>query len=440
MIELFRPCSFILLFVFLPIFSGAQNNNYSLENFFIEEGFPVTRINNINQDKNGIMWFCSEKQIHSFNGSNFKLELEFNNTDFSPNVILFDNRGNKWLFQLKQRSSTSYHSIITNMKIFDEKNQELDIDKYTGIENLLVEKFIQNKDGIIYLKFEDQFYAFDKEPIKLNLPETTKSLIFINDKYAIINKEKGGCAIDVNSNKVIYEFPNALIYKARTNKEKIYLRYSNGELHSFIPESKEFKLISKSVLRITDNFSDYRFDQSGEMWIIRLRSLSTFDMKTEREINFTNNQSYPFRPYNTTSFIDREGNIWIGTNLGVNKITEHHNKLFQRSSPFNYSTRTLEQLDENELFVSTYSGSFIYNLKTQKSKKISDTEVIFEMIKEGENYYTIDRDNLLVKKTLDPNRVLKSKLFEREYNNGQHPGSILKHSNGQKLLSEVANY
>lgn len=424
----------IICIVLFPFRTFTQIDNHSIENFFIEEGFPIIRILHINQDKDGLMWFCSENQLYSYNGSQFNLELEFSNSDFALGKILFDNNGNKWLLDVSQPAYYAFHWKINKIKIFDANNKPIDPNKYIGSDFNNIAKIYQNSKGVIIYKIGKEYFRFDQSKTKLSLPEETNSIVYSNDKIALINHSTGASIINLKTHKSLIDYTNVRTYKVREHNGKIYIRFSNGEFHSFDLAKQKSQLISQSILKINKTYSDFFFDNSGSMWFIKLRSLSLFDLENNIKIDFNSNDAYPSLPYNTTAFKDREGNIWVGTNLGVNKITGHKNKMFKTSDPFNFSTRKVIQINEEELFVSTYSGQFVYNLKSSDFQKISETEVIFEGINDDGFYYVIDRNNELKKVILTPYSSQKTVQFDIKYNAGRYPGTLLKLSTGKKYL------
>jgi len=290
-----RTCNsafYTILILLLPLGLSSQVNNYRIENFFIEEGFPVIRVLDINQDQEGIIWFCSEKQLHSFNGSQFNLKLEFSNSDFFLSKILFDNNGNKWLLDLNRTNSYSFHSIVNEIKIFDKNNKELNFEEYLGLGDIKVDRLYQSSSGIISFKVGKRFYSFDKTKKELILPEETISLVFCNDEQAIINNPEGAFVINLATNEILHEFKDLFAYKVRDHEGKFYLQFVNGSLYSYNIESNQSELISTSILKINDLFSDFLFDKSGKIWVVRLRSLTLYDYKENKKLDFTNSTSF----------------------------------------------------------------------------------------------------------------------------------------------------
>ena len=242
--------------------SFSQFDNYSIENFFIEEGFPVIRIQDINQDQDGVMWFCSEKQLHSFNGSQFNLELEFSNSDFSVNKIFFDNNGYKWLIDFIKVSSYNINSIIGNIKIYDTKNEEVDVTSYLGIEKLKIKQVYQSNSGKLTLKVQDKYFIFDKSSKELVFPKGTVSLAFTNDNYALLNRANSSFLYNLVTKEIIQEFGEVLSYKAREYMGSLFIRFSTEELHSYDIKNQKQKFISDQILRLDNLFTDYIFDNT----------------------------------------------------------------------------------------------------------------------------------------------------------------------------------
>ncbi len=427
------PVMFLLFIVFNSPSSYSQGNNYTFENFFIKEGFPVTRVLSINQDKEGLIWLCSESQIYSFDGSQFKLEIEFNKANFFPYRILFDNNGNKWLIEIIKPSANPKYARVNNVKIFNENNEELDLKKYLNLDKEKILRVYQNENGIISFKSEDGFYYFNQETKRHRLPINTKEFIYSTDEITFINTNTKGLLIDKETLEVLERFDQKML-RIKSHENDFYIQFENEKFYKYNQNSKALELISENALAFNNEYNEYLFDDSGDLWIVKQRRVSRYDFNENKEINFRTDINNKAIPFITATYKDREGNLWFGTNLGLNKITVHKNAIFKNSGSFDKSTRTIVQLNENELFVSSYEGDFIYNIESNIATKTSDRDVILAAIKENEYYYTINTHNLLRKETLKPNKVIKEKKFSYIQFAGRYPGSLIRLSNGKKYL------
>ena len=422
---------FMLNFLLFPINSNSQIKNYSVENLFVDEGFPVIRIFNISQDNDGLIWICSERKLHTFNGSQFELKLDFTKINFYPKRVYFDNNGNKWLQEFSKLVASRYNTSLERVKIFNKANQEIDVEEYIGFDGASINKLDQKANGEIIIQNGKSFYSFDKKISNLDLPKGTKSYAYSDNEIYLINNEKGSIVLDQKNKNTLYSFDNLKAYKVRLYKDVIYILFTDGSFRMYDKTTNQGSLISNSLLN-HELLSDFLFDSNGDIWIIKRRKISIYNLDKKQEVELTSDN--PSIPYYTSVLYDQEKNMWLGTNLGINKLTKKKKAFFESPIDFNYSTRNITQISDEEIFISTYSGDFIYNLKKSSSTKIKDFGVILEMIKNNEHYYAINKKNILSKRSLIDNEVINEVQFPRKYKEGRHPGSLLKTTRGQMFL------
>jgi len=430
----FRPFKLLLtIFVLFSIVINAQEDDFEVENFFIDEGLPNTRVKAINQDESGLIWLCLSNQLYTFNGSQFEFQLDFKNNN--PEALLFDNNGNKWIYQVSPLVAEPWNTKIKETKIYDKNNQEIDLEEYLGINDPKIDRLYQGKEGIISIQIGSTFYAFDKKVERLNFPEDINKNCYISKNLAVITKKSSSYIFDRNTNEIIHHFKDINCVKGKYYNELIYLYFSNGVIQSFDPDTKSLKMIRASAGN-EDPIRFMEYDDWGNLWLLKKNNLYLNNIETKKEINFTKGHKYPSLPYNISAFKDREDNIWVGTNTGLNRIYRKPKALFENSGKLNYSTRNITQLTDNELFVSTYSGNYIYDLETFEYQLISDLNVITGMLEEDGYYYSISRQMQFRKDKISSKGIENQKLyaFQEKYKYGRFPGTLLKLSNGKKYL------
>lgn len=77
---------FILLVLLLP-YPIAMAQNVTLKNFKQEDGLPSKEVYDIFQDKNGVMWFATDRGLANYNGTQFK---KFEPKDGLADITVFD--------------------------------------------------------------------------------------------------------------------------------------------------------------------------------------------------------------------------------------------------------------------------------------------------------------------------------------------------------------
>lgn len=76
----------ILLVLLLP-YPTAMAQNVTLKNFKQEDGLPSNEVYDIFQDKNGVMWFATDRGLANYNGTQFK---KFEPKDGLTDITIFD--------------------------------------------------------------------------------------------------------------------------------------------------------------------------------------------------------------------------------------------------------------------------------------------------------------------------------------------------------------
>lgn len=77
----------LILLVFLLPYYNVMAQNVTLRNFKQEDGLPSNEVYDIFQDKNGLMWFATDRGLANYNGSEFK---KFALKDGLTDITIFD--------------------------------------------------------------------------------------------------------------------------------------------------------------------------------------------------------------------------------------------------------------------------------------------------------------------------------------------------------------
>lgn len=90
----------LLFFGILPFVLYSQR--YLVRAYSVSNGISSTVINDITQDKNGVMWFATTRSITSYDGTKWKNYYELDNLpSFEYSCVKSDNQGNTWAFPAK---------------------------------------------------------------------------------------------------------------------------------------------------------------------------------------------------------------------------------------------------------------------------------------------------------------------------------------------------
>lgn len=367
------------------IYAQSQTVTYSVENFFINDGLPVIRIYDTAQDHDGQIWVCTESGLFSFNGSEFELRLDFGKLNYYPNQIIFDNNSNIWLIKYKQYYSYAPLKELMELKIYSSDLSLIDTKDYVGEIANDINLITQNEKGILFFHADSTVFSFDQTLKKISIEVPSKAYFFSDDKYAVLSDSTDILILDSNTNKLKHRIRNEKIYYVNRYKQDLIFQFESGKYVKYTDKDKELSIISTAL--DTSPFFHKIIDKNDIIWAIGANWLHRFNLKTEKIESFDEDY-FKSSSYLTSIFKDKEENIWIGSNQGLYKFSSSVNKQFSNSLPLGKSTRAIFEVKENEIYVSTYAGDLIYNLKSKKIKELSSSDIKTSIQKKGDYYYT----------------------------------------------------
>jgi signal transduction histidine kinase/ligand-binding sensor domain-containing protein/DNA-binding response OmpR family regulator len=345
--------------------AGVQaNTNFRFRTFSPEGGFDYNGISSVRQDKEGAMWFITDKALYRFDGyehKNYQLSFnEFNpargkarrfnsiGTDQSGNIFVGANNG---LF-VYDRTSDSFTQICdkTTTSLYVDRHNKLwithegmlairdssvmyeplfegnrlsDIVSYAGDD---VSLFIASKRTVYRYDYEAMafsvFFSFDTET-------EIQSISRYRNKLWVLAANRGLLKIDV---------PTAAIERE----------------YDFFHRENDGNVLTKMICT----------DRNGSVWIATQKGLYILDPETGRHTHYTHSDANPFGlPNNSVWYIyeDRQQNIWLGTysgglcyiNLSENEWLKNFTPL---ESPLN--NKLVSGFAENEdfLWIATEGG------------------------------------------------------------------------------------
>ena len=327
---IFMPCKrkcFLLIYLLVVFFSFAQNVKF--KRLSIDEGLSQASVNTIFQDSEGFIWVGTQDGLNRYDGYHMKV------------------------FKTEQNAKSSLPSNEINC-LFEDKKGMI----YIGT----------NDQGLsVYNKSTQQFTNFKAELGKNKLSSNSvRSILDLNENELLIATEDGLNLFNKTSNTFnkingeILATDLKSIY--RDNKYQIWVAsFKNGLfqldintktlIHFVVPEAFNDKEFSKNNMRCISQVN-------GNLWCGTDGGVLMFNLKTKKfikEINFGHDSRYSNR---VVSFvIDKNPDIlWIGTWEGLVK--------------FNISTNTFSVLKNNELDQNSLSNNKISCLFLDKQKNI----------------------------------------------------------------------
>jgi ligand-binding sensor domain-containing protein len=345
-----RQITILFLFWCTTAFS-QQGLHYNFRHIDQSNGLLHNAVHSITQDKQGFIWIGTEKGLQRFDGLRFiNYQPEFsnaNNTHTSPINLYADNHC-LWLSANSQLKNLGF---FTNKITGYDKEQMIEsssfkYDSYTDWNNAkwLINDFaIYHYDSIgkqpvqhlinLPLKFSSTNVAKDESKKEIWVASWT--LLFFDSKtkkiyspehneiqHPLLQQIKGKPVFNVmedSHHNIWISSWTYFLYKYDPVTKKL-TSYSLKENH------REDNKINNGILSINNVFED----NHANIWVatqnaglLRYNSLhDNFDRIIDNEEN-TQGLQYNYNIY--CIFQDKENNIWLGTDRGINIFNPYQN-------------------------------------------------------------------------------------------------------------------
>lgn len=351
------------------MFVHAQT--YNFEYFSLEEGLPQSQVNAIIQDTRGYLWLgTSGGGIAKFDGVKFTTYSE--KDGLSGNIvtdIAEDKDGNIWttstwggitrydgrkfyVFSKKDGVINNYTSVLSDKKGNLWFGSELGIAIYN---NGKFRKLTSDKNKIVGNSINDI-----TEDSKGNIwIATTNGITIINDKDSFNITIKDG----LPSNNV-----------TAINEDKqgnYYIGTDNGivKLLAGSIKNKSFEFDKILFKSINDYITDILFDNEKNIWITTRKS-GAYVLSQNNTLSLINEDNGLISSGLIDLFLDKSGNIWIGTNgIGLvkygNKSFTSFNSISELKNMFIHS---LVMDSNNNLWIGTeHDGLYKFDGKSTEN-------------------------------------------------------------------------
>lgn len=354
----------IASFLFFTIISLAQVKNIGvpdIQNYKRTEYKGATQNWEIDQDKNGNLYFANNSGLIQFDGASWTLHLLPNSTSVRSVKVHPSERiyvgGYKEFgyFEADPKGKLKYTSLSKLLK--STNNQEND---FVWKIHITKEEVIFQSFSRIYI-FKDNKIKTIQAPKRFQFSFQLNNTIYIQDKSLGLleykNEKlyplKGTTALNNMEVWAMFKMPNNKILIATL--EKGLFIYSNGNISPWETEANTFirKNSSLGGVTIKDKFIVLNSVLNG---IIISDLNGKIIQHIDRKKGLQNNTVL-------TSYIDNKNNLWLGLDNGIAFINE--------SSPFTYfgfsydiSTVYASVIHDGYLYVATNQGVFYHTWNT----------------------------------------------------------------------------
>lgn len=354
-------------------------------------------INSILCDESNNLWFASSNGIIKYNEEKelttlYKADKLFINSLNSDNIHCFfeDSNGLLWI-------GTDYG--ISKLNITQQISNKVDlILKENGIEETSFNSIIEDSEGDLWIgtKYhglvnilvdEEKLirYIYDEDDVNTISSNTVKYITEFKTGEITVVTDKGIDLINKHENKVIHEYVEELnnnrylgiqkiiidnnqYYWMATNKGVVRLDSDKGEIKTYKEEFEEYGIRD---VKIVDIFQD-NYDENI-LWLAagEYTGLIKFH-KTDGIIkNYVNSSLENCISYDVINCIqgDDEGNLWIGTNSGLNKFnieTEEFTVYREENGMINDYVNSIIIDDTQNIWIGTNKGLCKFDIKENK--------------------------------------------------------------------------
>lgn len=309
-------CLFLLLLISCSLSAGTFSS-YHIQPINKQEILPSKQINYIYQDSEGYMWFCTTNGLCRYDGYTNKV---FKSSYTSP--ALFNNNVINTLVEDKNRKL--WIGTVNGINILDKTTGKIEPVERKKFDAKCVWTFLYSRDSVLWIGTAEGLYRYD---------EKADSFHVYKNKIEILSD------IYREDIRVLYEDSEGFIWIGT---------WGNGVVR-FDPRTEEF--VSCSYLAEEGRIGAIYEDKDRNLWLGTLNHLFKMENRADpRHIHYTRydkDTKYERLIHSITQ--DRNGNLLIGTNLGLDVVTYPLQPENYRSS-FRDSTLTIPNYAINHLY------------------------------------------------------------------------------------------
>ena len=356
-----------------------------------------SHINYILCDENNNLWFASSNGVIKYNEENeltvlYKADKQFINSLSSDNIHCFleDSNGLLWI---------GTDNGISKLNVTQQINNKINlILKENGIEETSFNSIIEDSDGDLWIgtKYhglinilvdEEKLirYIYDEDDINTISSNTVKYITEFKTGEITVVTDKGIDLINKHENKIIHEYVEELnndsylgiekiiidnneYYWMATNKGIVRLDPNKGEIKTYKREFEEYGL---EDIKIVDIFQD-KYDENI-LWLAggEYTGLIKFHKTNGIIKNYINSSLENCISYDVINCIqsDDNGNLWIGTNSGLNKFnieTEEFTVYSEADGMISDYVNSITIDDNEDIWIGTNNGLCKFEIKKNK--------------------------------------------------------------------------
>ena len=381
-----------------------------------KEGLSTNRVTSITQDSLGLMWFATINGLNAYDGYKMKhhkaqIDEKGSLKENYIRTILLDKLGDLWLGTengLHAHDKLRDTFAVYLLPVLGDEPKDMSINA-----------FYEDKAGDLYVGTYNGVFSFDKKRKEwITLAKYQNKILGIGSQQTFLEDKQGnlwiGCTeglfyykrkekvwklFPINSSETVNSRPvvSAIVEEKEGfllvgTRDRLYrLEIATGKFSVFqLPEQAEntIELNINGVGGITNLLKDTK----GRIWIgIYRKGLLIWDTQKNRFHHYQKEENNPRSLSDNmvnSIFEDRAGNIWIGTNNGVNYLPRN-NSVFQNFQSKKNDTNGLnsngvgifvERKDSTIWIGADNGGLHLFDPKTLSFKSSRNSGGIFEIL------------------------------------------------------------
>jgi len=365
----------------------TQDNYARFKHLSIEDGLPGNNINSIFQDKDLYVWIGTDKGLSRFDGHSFKnFFYDKNDTASLPDNFVIcikqDSIGNIWVatknglafFDQHKESFSRIHLISeTGKGVSSNRIRYILPDKYPFV-------WVETEDGNLHHLNSETFESEIYPHTRVTQPYYNYHSIF-KDSYGKvwIGGRNIGTLYFNPENKILTQIPADSKNPKKKRDNDVACYFEDSKNRFWISGTDGFYLYDRIRDIFTKKLATSTFqiaeDSDKNLWLATGGGLYEYNPDNDSFVRFVHNESDPFSinaNHQYCLMTDAEGNIWTGTNAGINILLKsqtyikHYRHIPSLNNSLNNNKVTsFFELNDSTIYVGTYGGG-LNVLNTQK--------------------------------------------------------------------------
>ena len=332
--------------IFTPQDYGADNQNWS-----------------ISQDANETIYIANNKGLLEYNGTRWKLYPSSNET-ILRSVAVIDEKiytGSYMDFGFWQRNPfglLEYTSLVSNLE--EELIQDEEFWNITFLEDWIL---FQSLDRIYIFNIKSKKFRIINSDSRIIKMYKVDDAIYFQKNGMGLYKFENGSTILLSDDPIIKEneLVNVFKYKDITlvqTKENGFFTFSNNVVD-------KWEISANNLLTNVSVYSSIRLKNGN--FILGTISNGIIKLDVNGDVLFTMDQNYGLTNNTVLSlFEDVSGNIWLGTDNGVNALNLNSPYRVYRDNQGDLGTIYASAKTNNYLYIGTNQGLFYRPLVSNK--------------------------------------------------------------------------